>query len=408
MSEFSRTEPGGADVPVVVVMAYNRPSSLSRLLRSLERASVPAGTNLIISIDGGGSHQADVTAVADRFAWANGDKQVQKHEHLGLVDHWHHCGDLTDRFGSVVLLEDDLVVGPNFHRWATAALAAARTDARVAGVCLAAPWFDGYRHLPFTPILDGSAGWYLQIPWFHGMAWTATMWGHYRQWSAAQSPSAPQSPSSLSQSPSQSVPIHAAFDRLDQDEWFPDAVRYLVDTNRFYLMPREARVTNTGAAGQHFDQATDFFQVPVQVGDAPVGTIVGLDRALAVYDDHLEPTPSVVKRLCPDLAELDLTIDLLAVRDPATITTEWVVTTRAVTTADREWGLSLRPPVMNLVEDSPGRGIALARTAALRTDRVARAATDTTLMTYAAHGRPPGLRAALAGRVGRLARRWLK
>lgn len=371
--------------PAVVVMAYNRPSSLERLLGSLGSAVFDGPVDLVISIDGGGKHHHAVAALAAAFPWPHGAKEVQHHDHLGLVEHFHRCGDLTDRFGSVVLLEDDLMVGPTFHRWAGAALAASAADDRVAGVCLAGPWFDGYRHLAFTPILDGSAGWYLQIPWFHGMAWTADQWGHYRRW----------------QPPNPAVPIHRAFDRLDEDEWFPDAVRYLVATNRFYLLPREARATNTGAAGQHFDTDSDFFQVPVQLGPGSVDHIGAMDDALAVYDDHQEPIPAVAKRLCPELVDVDLTVDLLAVRDLSAITTEWVLTTRPVTEVARSWGLAMRPPIVNLAFDTPGSGIALARTEAIRTGPLADAATAAKLAAVAANGRPPGIRAAVRTAIGR-------
>ncbi len=390
------TPTSNQSAPAIVVMAYNRPSSLERLLRSLDRASVPESVDLVISVDGGGSQHHAVTELAEGFVWSGGNKEVLQHEHLGLVDHFHRCGDLTGRFGSVVLLEDDLVVGPNFFQWATVGLAAAAADARLAGGCLSAPWFDGYRQLPFEPLLDGSAAFYLQVPWFHGMAWTSAMWQGYRQW----------------QPPTPPVPIHAAFDQLDSDEWFPDAVRYLAANQRFYVMPREAHASNTGAAGQHFDRDSDFFQVPIQLGTTPIGQIVSLDDSFAVYDDHLELLPSVLGQLCPELVDVvpdpvaDLTVDLLAVRDPSTIKTPWVLTTRPVTAAERRWGLAMRPPVMNLIEGTPGRDIALARSGDLVAGSSADAATDRKLRSYAAHGRTVGVRAGVQSTLGRFAGAW--
>lgn len=371
-------------------MAYNRPAALARLLRSLERASVNLSTDLVISIDGGGSNHRQVMALAAEFQWSRGKVEIIEHGHLGLVDHFHFCGDLTERFGSLVLLEDDLIVGPNFHHWATAAIEAASHDRRVSGVCLSSPWFDGYRHLPFEPILDGSAGFYLQIPWFHGMAWSADMWRRYRTWQ-------PREPT---------VPIHRAFAQLDEDEWFPNAVRYLVDSGSYYLMPREAHATNSGAAGQHFEQDSDFFQVPVQLGPPPAWQFHSLDEAYAVYDDHLEPTATALKKLCPELEDVDLTVDLLAVRDPATITTDRVLTTRPVNRAERSWGMAMRPLPMNLVEGTPGTGISLAATTDLAVGKAAESATRQKLGNYASRGRPPGLRTVARGKTGKIAGAW--
>lgn len=387
--------------PLIVVMAYNRPASLARLLASMAAADIDGNTDVIISIDGGGSNRDAVAAVASEFRWPNGDVEIRQHKRLGLVGHFHRCGDLTGDHGSVVLLEDDLVVGPNFHRWATEALTAASVDDRVAGVCLAAPWFDGYRHLPFEPLLDGSAGLYLQIPWFHGMAWTDDMWSRYRRW--------------LEERPAperEAVAIHRAFAALDEDEWFPDAVRYLADSGRYYLLPRQATVSNTGAAGQHFAQPSDFFQVPIQLGQAGPWSITGLDRSLAVYDDHMEPTAAVVKRLCPELDRYDLTVDLLGVRDPGSIRTEHVLTIRPVATSILTWGTSMRPMAMNLVGslapvDRPGGLISLAETRHVRTGRLADLITRERVMNYGARGRPPGLRTMVAARVGKVAGTWL-
>lgn len=376
--------------PAVVVMGYDRPDSLSQLLASLDRASIPEGTPLVVSIDGGGRRGDEVVDRARRHRWSHGDSEVVTHDHLGLVDHFHRCGDLTARFGSIVLLEDDLVVGPAFHQWATAALTAAEPDERIAGVCLSAPWFDGYRHLPFEPVLDGSDGFYAQLPWFHGLAWTTRMWRGYRDWTAAPT----------------DTPIHAAFDQLDTDEWFPGAVRHLVSTGRHHLLPRWPHATNTGAAGQHFDVGSDVFQVPVvQTDRLGEVRITPLDDALAVYDDHMELLPDRLARLCPDLADADLTVDLLGVRDLGRVTTSHVLTTRPVRRAERTWGTSRRPLAMNLVGDEVGVGISLARTVDVRTDQVADRVTRHRLAAHAAHDRPPGPRSILRSTADRLVAR---
>ena len=62
----------------IVVVAYNRVGSMSRLLYSLEKASYPAGKNipLIISVDK--SNTDVVERYADDFRWQFGEKIVDK------------------------------------------------------------------------------------------------------------------------------------------------------------------------------------------------------------------------------------------------------------------------------------------------------------------------------------------
>jgi len=358
--------------PAIVVAAYNRPDELQQLCTSLNRADIPSQTPIVFSIDGEGEHQDAVIGVAQQFDWDKGPKEVRVHAHLGLVDHFHLCGDLTEEFGSVIVLEDDLIVAPSFHLWASAALGATSHDDRIAGVSLATPFFDGYRHLPFEPVLDGSDGVYLQVPWYDGMAWNRRMWADYR--------SAPSTPD---------TPLHAALTGLDEDEWFPDAMRYLIATDRFYLMPRNAHATNSGAAGAHFDEATNWFQVPLTMRSPSSFIIAALDDALAVYDDHMELDVGALKRLVPELSEMDLTVDLLAVRNQTSITTEMVVTSRNVRSSKQAWGADLHPLVANLVHNVPGDAIHLARTADLAGAENGAGAAEKTLLIHAMRGQSP-------------------
>src|SRR5262245_8664613 len=96
--------------PSVVVIAYDRPAALKRLLDSLARAWHPDGVTLIVSIDrAAGGVNREVAMLANRFEWTHGDKRViLREEHLGVVGHFRECGRLAAEYGAAVLLEDDL------------------------------------------------------------------------------------------------------------------------------------------------------------------------------------------------------------------------------------------------------------------------------------------------------------
>jgi len=382
--------------PAIVIMAHDRPTEFARLLASTRRAEIAPDTELVLSIDQGGLRSDEVMSIADEFRWPHGRVSRVAHDRIGLVEHFHRCGDLSLDLGAIVLLEDDLIVGPGFHRWASTALDHAAHDARIAGVGLATPFFDGYRHLPFEPIADGFDGVYLQVPWYDGMAWTSSMWQAYRDTPTERS-----------------TPIHASLATLNADEWFPDAVRYLVASGRFHLLPREAHATNSGAPGAHFDDQTDYFQTPLCVRAPRSWRLASLDDSLAVYDDHLEPTADVVRRLVPDLSQADLTVDLLGVRDLEAVSAPLVLTTRPVDqhagreAPQRSWGASLHPLVANLIHDVAGTDIHLALIESVRTDAAADRRSLEVLTRHAQRGRIPSGRESMR-RLGAIARERLR
>ncbi len=65
------------NVPIVIV-AFNRPDSLKRLLFSLKKAEYPQNVDLIISIDQGDNE--DVIKIAEEFVWDYGEKKIITHE----------------------------------------------------------------------------------------------------------------------------------------------------------------------------------------------------------------------------------------------------------------------------------------------------------------------------------------
>ena len=141
--------------PAIVVVAYNRPASLRRLLDSLAGQHGAVDVPLVISIDAGGDQFAQVQAVAAQFDWAFGPKQVMVRERpYGLINHVFACGDLAEQFGSIILLEDDLVVSPMAYRYVADALDFYGDDPQIAGISLNALWFHGITHEPFSPYLD--------------------------------------------------------------------------------------------------------------------------------------------------------------------------------------------------------------------------------------------------------------
>ena len=378
--------------PAIVVMAYNRPAAVARLLHSLATATIAPDTPLIISLDNSPT-QPEVRRLVEAFAWPHGPKHIQAWaRHLGLVEHYLACGDLTATYGAIVLLEDDLVVARPFQQFARQALARYQVDPTIAGISLNALWFNGYTHYRFTPLLDAGDTFFLQVPWYQGQVLWPEAWQPFRAWLAAgHGAIAPLDP------------IHPVFQTFAEDEWFPAYTKYLATTGRYFVFPRHSFCTNFGDAGTHFSRATPFFQVPLQQHKNEF-VLLEMAASIAIYDSFFELAPTVLKRLAPHLQELDLTLDVHVTKPAHLLQTEWVVTCQPAQQTLYSVTLQQRPIEANLFEVAlmqMGAGLAVARQETVRRDRWADWQRTYRLDRYYRRERPAGRLARLLGRFWR-------
>jgi hypothetical protein len=336
--------------PAIVVVAYNRPVSLQRLLASVAELRGVVSVPLVISIDAGGDQFEQVLAVAERFRWLFGEKQVVVRERpYGLINHVFACGDLVDEFGSIILLEDDLVVSPMAYRYAANALGFYADDPQIAGISLNNLWFHGLTQEPFTPYLDDGDVFFMQIAWFQGQAYTQTQWARFREWRETAASAMPPTDN-----------MHELFQTFPATDWFPLKTKYLVQTNRFYVFPRESLSSNFGDSGTHV-RGTSFFQVPLQTRRTSF-RFQQLGESVAVYDSFQEMLMERVNRLTNQFATYDFTVDLHGTRSLANISTEYVLTTQELLNPLATFGLALRPFLANVIHSYPGTGISFGRT----------------------------------------------
>jgi hypothetical protein len=374
--------------PAIVVITYDRPDTLQRLLASLDAAGYPDGVEvpLVITIDRGDSAAAArVVELAKEFEWRFGPKRViEQPRHLGLVDAFWEAGRLSREYDAVILLEDDLTVAPPFYSFASRALARYADDERVGGVCLYGLWFNGYTGLPFEAIDDGSDVFFARLPYTQGYAMTAAQWRRFDEWWQANGPKVQPHPS-----------LHPAFLEFRDDEWLPALASYLARAERYFCFPRASLTLGWGDAGVHFDRRTDWFLTPVQLrGDDY--RLPALDDALAVYDSFFELTPGRLRALTPSLPDVEFDVDLNATKQPVNLRHEHVLTTRPSRRAIASFGLRLQPPELNAVQGMPGNEITLARVADVFWDRWGGLEARRRLETLAWSKRRPSRRRGLA------------
>jgi GT2 family glycosyltransferase len=135
-------------IPLIVV-TYNRPNSLNRLLNSLSKANYAQKVDIIISIDGKGDKE--ISKIANDLKWNFGNKEIIIHKkNLGLRQHILLCADLSQNYDGIILLEDDLYVSPEFYAYALSAIEYYKNCDMVAGIALYSHAFNETAQFPFT------------------------------------------------------------------------------------------------------------------------------------------------------------------------------------------------------------------------------------------------------------------
>ena len=327
--------------PTVVVPCFRRPRALARLLRTIAGAVHPAGTNLVISVEGD-PHPA-VVQIAQEFQAPNVNPEViLRDRRMGLREHLLACGDLAIERGAVIILEDDLVVDRYYYQFALDGLRNYHQSDAIAGIALYAPEYNEYAGLPFRPVHNGHDTYLMQVPCSWGQAWSHRQWKEFRSWY---------------DSLDNSSVVDAMRALPDQVKRWPPAswkryfAAYLVDTNKSFVYPYDSFTSNCGdAGGTHMRQGTHTLQVAMgdqsrlmrQFDFCPV------DRPRVSYDAYMEASGHHVMELV-GLGRSEVSIDLYGLKPVDEIQNRpFVLTRKAVSSAIAEYPLSFRPIEQNI------------------------------------------------------------
>ncbi|MCX2473228.1 hypothetical protein OQZ33_02670 [Pedobacter sp. MC2016-05] len=330
--------------PAIVIVTYNRPESLIRILESIENAfyeidSIP----LIISIDHQDSslHQ-DVIQIAESFHWAYGDKKVIQHSsNIGLRNHVLYCGSLTEKYKAIILLEDDVVLSKYYYSYARQALGFYEYDENIAGISL-------YNHLinvncnrPFYPDCGDGDIYLLQFAQSWGQCWTESMWGGFYNWYT----------NNLEFESNANFPAFVY--NWPQTSWLKYFVKYLVEFNKFFVYPSISLSTNFNDAGTHIKVKNTLFQVPLETGNKKYRFLDSENQATK-YDVFFERI-----NLDLGLPNNDVCIDIYGLK-PITPNQRYLLTSKEYPFyLLRSFGLYMRPHELNITFKVKGRNIFL-------------------------------------------------
>lgn len=326
----------------LVVVGYNRPHSMRRILTSLDRAKYKyTDIPLIISIDHSGNE--DVVRVANEFAWQYGEKKVlYRPERLGLRRHIIACGDMTKEYGAVMVLEDDLYVSPDFYNYAMEALDKYGDHSRIAGISLNTKRELLESSYPFFPLRRGEDVYFQQFATSWGQVWNERMWDEFRAW----------------YDQNQELPHHK--DMLPEVTNYPNTSwakyyqTYVVSTGKYFVYSYDSLTTNFGDAGQHFDSVSSSVQSLLFYGEKEY-RMPEFESSIK-YDIYGEPEGLGAVLGVP---EDELTCDMWGRKQPASYKRYVFSSKKLNYKILKSYGMQLKPMELNVYEQLEGDDLIL-------------------------------------------------
>lgn len=238
----------------VVVVGYNRPAAMSRLLNSIMNADYQGDTvDLVISLDKG-ARQAELVEIAEKVEWKHGEKKVRVFpERQGLRPHILQCGDLTNAdYDAVAVLEDDLLVSSGFYAYCKQMVSFYDDDNRIAGISLYKHRIHPGARRPFEPEEDAHDVYFMQMAQSWGQCWTTRMWKGFRTWYEDNQGEI-----------TESVSFPCYISQWNHASWMKYYNKYVVEQDLYYVYPYKSLTTNHTEVGEHSSVSNNDFQVPL-------------------------------------------------------------------------------------------------------------------------------------------------
>ncbi|WP_434926801.1 hypothetical protein [Shewanella sp. HL-SH2] len=270
---------------LIVVVAYNRPESLSRCLSSLSnlKSRTDISVDICISIDHFKENEEpkkniECVDVANLFDWHMNDKKViHLPENFGLRRHILACGSLVKDYDALLMLEDDIVISPFALSYVTKSIDFFEADPNIGGFSLYNHKKNFLNNEPFHPILDGSDNYFLQIASSWGQFWTKLQWNQFHEW-YQEIDAAKLINSNLPEN----------IKNWPESSWLKYFIWYLNEKNKYFVYPRQSLSTNFTDLGTHNNKSNTLYQVSLLSGGIFNYRFCDLNTSISVYDSHFE------------------------------------------------------------------------------------------------------------------------
>ena len=329
----------------IVLVCYKRLSGIQRLLKSLEVVDY-SGRNditLIFSIDNSGD--TTVADYANSYIWPHGNKIVRTFpERQGLKKHILKCGDYTNQFDIISVLEDDIFVSNSFYHYAYNAAVFYEFEDRVAGISLYSfqkNWLDWI--MRFEPQRTGCDAYFMRIAQSWGQVWIKEKWDKFLAWYGK------------NQNFNYSEKIPEYLNGWPESSWLKYHTRYCIETDRYFVYPYVSLSTNFSDAGEHADVTVNDHQVELMINKEKYSFPVFSKNAV-IYDEYCNRC-GLSRYL--DVNEWELTVDFWGTKRKS-MYSRYVLTACSLDYKEiASFALSLRPIEMAVIYGIPGKGITL-------------------------------------------------
>ena len=334
----------------IVLVCYKRIDGVKRLLGSLEKVDF-SGRNdiyLIFSIDNSGSSQME--DFANEYYWPYGEKIVRTFpQRQGLKNHILQCGDYTEQFDIVCVLEDDIYVSNSMYHYAYQASEFYWDDDSIAGISLYSfqkNWLNWL--VRFEPQRSVYDAYFLKVAQSWGQVWLRNKWSKFKEWYE------------LNKVFTKSSNIPAYLQSWPESSWLKYHDRYLIETNRYFVYPYVSLTTNFSDAGEHAHFTVNDHQVELQFGKELYSFPAFSDEAIR-YDEYMN-REGLERAL--GIPSEDLCVDFYNT-NTAKRNRRYLLTLNHYNyKIINSYSLSLRPLELSVIQDLQGDGIYLYDTSA--------------------------------------------
>ncbi len=330
--------------PAIVAVGYNRPNCMKRLLESIGKATFEINDiPLIISIDESDKSN-EVQKVAEMFEWKYGSKEIRRFpERQGLKKHIIQCGDYSEKYGSVIILEDDLIVAEDFYTYTCTAHQQYSYDERICGISLYSYGTNVFNHIPFSPMPTASDVYLSDMVVTWGQSWTDNQWKSFKTWYLDHEDKLPDI--------NPKIPKDISTWKRSWGRYFAN---YMAEYSKSYVSPYVARTTCFADIGEHNQSKSiyTFVQVPLMHGQ-PEQYEFPIYEKLIRYDSFFERVFSKNDMIC-GISGDKICMDTNNMKTD-TFGKEFVITgSKLPFEKITSFGLNLRPISLNVIENVKG------------------------------------------------------
>ncbi len=328
----------------ITLIAYNRTTSLSRLLSSLCNAHYDGDeVPLFISIDK--SNTDKVEKFAEDFQWTFGEKTVVKHDtNIGLRRHILEQGRLLKKFDAIVVLEDDVIVSPDFWNYTKQTVEKYHNCNDIAGISLYSYAVNYHERHPFIPLHDGNDVFFMNCAMSWGQIWMRNQWHAFMAWyeKNTNTPFGNHLPNSISS--------------WSEKSWLKYHMRYCIEENKYFVFPYVSYSTNYSDVGTHMTKEDSIFQVPILQGRREDLRLPDLSDKAIRYDGFFE-NKTLYSSL--GLQEDACCLDLNRTNTNKTGKRYWLSTRLLPYKVITSYSCACRPIEQNVLSGNTGSGIFL-------------------------------------------------